>query len=66
MNEIEQIIYIELQKRPGEIYITPEGLDMYALIQGGMLHFTGENFKQMSGAEVNKFIVDKLNEAANS
>ena len=62
MNEIELKIYEQLLKRPDEVCITPDGQKLYALTEGGMLIFTGPNFKEMSDDEVNDFLEKKLKE----
>ena len=61
MNRTERIIYRNLKRRPGEVYITPDGLKLYALAEPlGLICFTGRNFKEMSAEEVNKYIQEKL------
>lgn len=67
MNEIELKIYHQLQQRPDEVCITPDGKELYALTEGGMIRFTGPNFNEMTDEEINDFIVnDELKEANNS
>jgi len=61
MNRTERIIYRNLKRRPGEVYIVPDGSKLYALAEPlGLICFTGRNFKEMTADEVNKYIQDKI------
>lgn len=62
MNAQDREIFVKLQIRPDHMYITPDGSALYVLVEGGMLCFTGPNFRSMSEEEVNEFLQDAISQ----
>lgn len=64
MDIVESVIYLALVANPGSAYITPNGKNLYALTEGGMLHWTDINFSELTEDEVNIFIAESLKRVA--
>lgn len=62
MDNFESAIYRELFNFPGQLYITPDGHQIYFLNDKKEMYrvVTEENLKEKTDAEINKFIADAL------
>lgn len=56
----EALIIEQLRLHPGSAYITSDGKSLYALTEGGMLHWTGVDFGSMTDDEINVYIRESL------
>lgn len=58
------VIVQMLESNPGQMYVDPYGKVMYALADGILLIFTGEDFGAMSVSEANAYLVKSLSEVS--
>ena len=65
MNDKEKAIYQNLKAHPGSAYITPDGKELYALTDGGMFCWTGNDFGALNDAELNVYIQESLKKQFN-
>lgn len=60
MNAKETIIFAALKEHPGQAYVTDDGKELYAQTEGGMVCWTGPDFRAMTDEEINAYIVHSM------
>lgn len=61
MTIFQKLIYQQLLKRPGEVYVSPDENRIYAALDGGLLIIDSiKSLKSMTDAEINELICASL------